>query len=247
MKRLGVVAVVAAALFLSACGTTGKAEVVGSTTPTTTDDGSGGTTRRPTTTTRPSSDAAVTVTEVGMTAAPDRSGDLLATAGAVLTNTSRDDAVMFEVIFTFKDEAGRPVGTDTTYVNAISAGQKGYAAVDGVELQGTPTTVEAVPVVENDRYTAYVGTMLPTQVTSLAEREYVGLVVAGTVTNTGDQVLKSAEVVCVLRRGGTVIGGVDGYLDTLTPGASAAWDATLYSVPVVADAAECSASHYGRT
>jgi len=193
MKRLGVVAVVAAALFLSACGSTGKAEVVSSTSPTTSESGPDDTVRRPTTTTRPGTrDAEVTVTEVGMTVAPDRSGDLLATAGAVLTNTSKDAAIMFEVIFTFKDEAGRPVGTDTTYVNAITPGQKGYAAVDGVDLQGTPVTVEAVAVVENDRFTSSTGIVLPTQVTSITEREYFGLVVAGTVTNCSSDVVKSA-------------------------------------------------------
>lgn len=249
-------AVVFGAFALSACSaggtvegtdrttTTGGSPTTGSTEPpeeTTTTDGGG--TPRPTeppeeTTTTKVRAGIIEVTEAGFSTYLDYDDSTRATAGAVLVNNSGSDASFVEVIFTFLDASGKPVATETTYVEAIEANGVGHAGVEMVELHGEPTEIE-VAVVADEDFTL-VGTVIPITVEGVEPSSWGdGVTVRGIATNDGSDPIEMASVACVLRSGGEIVGSAWGYLDTIVPGSSILWDADG-SVP--ANDAECSAS-----
>lgn len=217
---------------------------------------SGGDGTKDTTTTAPASDdkeppakttttaakapsgSAIEVAETGFSVYKDYDDSSAATAGAVLKNTGDETAEYFEVVFSFKDASGKPVGTETATVYAVGAGKTGYAEVQGVDLTGDPVTVDASAVTDDESFieTATV----PVTVEGVAKEEYGdGVEVKGIANNDTQEVYESFTVTCVLRAGGKIVGGAEGYLDTLVPGGAISWTATG---PAQADAAECAAS-----
>jgi len=181
------------------------------------------------------------VTETGMSIGRGYDDGPSATAGAVVVNEGDSNAAFVEVVFTFKDKAGKAVGTDTGYVDAIDPGGTAYVAVDYVSLQADAATVDAA-VIPNDGY--YSGTVVPVTVGSVAREEYNGVVVKGTATNPTSEVLESVGVQCVLRFDGRIVGGVSASLDTMVANAEVAWESYGTDEWVKADAAECSAGQY---
>ncbi len=199
--------------------------------------------RPSTTTTAPNVGVKVVVTEVGMFSEPGYDGQPRGIAGAVLTNEGDEAADFFEVVFTFKDPAGTAVGTTTTYVYAIDPGGIAYAAADSVSLQGEAVSVDASAIVRDDGF--WQGTVIPVSVTAVTQGDYgLGITVTGTADNPGQTVIESAQVTCVLRAGGRIVGGVYTYLDTLAPAAQVAWEAHSLTENLTADAAECSGGVY---
>lgn len=237
------------ALTTAACSTSGKATEQtsgGDGTTTTTVDGGGATTTAPKSTTTDAPRSTTTAVPKAPTVEVTESGfstyegydEELATAGAVLENTGKSDAVFFDVVFTFVDADGKPVATDTAYVYNLAAGETGYAAVTYVELGGKVKSVEVEALAEADSYSE--GTSLDVEVGSVDKEEYGdGSLVTGTATNDTEAVLDGYQVACVLRVKKKIVGGAEGYLDKIGVGKSIAWEARG-SVP--ADAAECSAS-----
>lgn len=199
--------------------------------------------RPSTTTTAPQAGVVIVVTEVGLFAGPGYDGQPAGTAGAVLKNEGDEPAAFFEVVFTFKDAAGTAVGTETTYVPAVDPGGVGHAAVEGVLLQGEAVSVDASAIVRDDGF--WQGTVIPVSVTAVTQDDYgLGIKVTGTADNPGQTVIESAEVTCVLRAGGRIVGGVYTYLDTLAPAAQVAWEALSLTENLTADSAECSGGVY---
>lgn len=195
-----------------------------------------------TSTTQAESGADVEVVEVGFSnLAADDYTPLHAVAGAKLVNNGDKAAVFFEVVFNFKDGAGKPVGTETAYVEAIEGGGTAYAAVSSVELTANAATVEASAIVDDDGMSLFDGVVIPLTVESVAQDEYLGLSVKGVATNPTDGVVEYASVTCILRSGGKIIGSANGSLDTMTANARVAWEATTFD-DLAADAAECSAA-----
>jgi hypothetical protein len=212
-------------------------------TTTTLDPDAGETDDTTTTSTKKSKGASVEVAEVGLTSGASEFDDAIqGNAGAVLKNNGDAAAVFFEVVFTFKDGAGKPVGTETTYVYAIEPGGVGHAGVDGVELTAEATTVEASAIVDDSVF-GDDGLVVPVTVESAAPAEYGGVSIHGIATNPGDEVVEGATVTCVIRSGGKITGSASTSLDTMVAGGEVAWEATSYTdVPV--DSADCSASAY---
>lgn len=192
-----------------------------------------------TTTTEAEADGAtIEVAETGFSLYTAYDDSTEATAAAVLTNTGDAPAEFFEVIFSFKDANGKPVGTETDTVYAVAPGETGYAVVDMVELTGEPATVEATAVVDEDSFIEVAA--LPVSVEGVAPEEYGdGVQVNGIAENKSDDIYEYFTVTCVLRSGGKIVGGARGSLDTLVPGGSITWTATGSAK---ADAAECAAS-----
>lgn len=186
--------------------------------------------------------AAVVVGDVGLTTGTISTGDLVANAAAVLVNNGGSDATFFKAVFNFKDAAGQPVATETEYVDFLGAGATGYAAVDYVKLSGPAVTVEVTTIVERS-FLSGSGSAYPLQVTSVMQQRYGGIEVLGTVENPTSDVGDFISVTCVLRSGGTVVGGAGGYVDTLPPGSSVQFKATTSSsLEISADSAECAAT-----
>src|SRR5699024_4113140 len=75
-----------------------------------------------------------------------------ATAGAILQNNSDDTATYVEVTFVREDADGRPVGTESTRVYAIEAGEVGYAGISSVEFDGEIDSVSVAWVYEPDGF-----------------------------------------------------------------------------------------------
>lgn len=162
----------------------------------------------------------------------------LATAGAVLENTGKTDAVFFDVVFTFLDADGKPVATETAYVYHLAAGETGYAALTYVQPTGKVKSVEVEALVEAESYSE--GSSLEVEVGAVGAEEYGdGTAIIGTATNETDAVLDGYQVNCVLRSKKKIVGGAEGYLDKIGVGKSVAWEARG---PVRGDAADCSAS-----
>jgi hypothetical protein len=215
----------------------------GDETTTTADPNAGESNDTTTTTTKKSAGASVEVTEVGLTSGTSEFDDAIrGNAGAVLKNNGDDPAVFFEVVFTFKDSTGKPVGTETTYVYAIDPGGVGHAGVDGVELTAQATTVEASAIVDDSMFDSD-GLVVPVTVESAAPAEFGGVSVRGIATNPNDEVVDGVSVTCVIRSGGKITGSASSSLDTMVAGGQIAWEATSFTdLPV--DTADCSASAY---
>lgn len=243
-----------AAICVSACGSEGKAvsESTGenntgqSSQTSGTEDGGeeGDTTTREeaeeTTTTAAPDKPDVEVTETGFSLYAAYDDSQRATAGAILTNKGGQEATFIEVVFSFKDAAGKPVATESSYVYAIDPGGVGYAEVSGVEGAAEAATVDVAAIVEEDSF--WDGFVVPLVVEGVAPEDYGdGVEVKGIAENPSEEVLESVTVTCILRSGGKIVGGASGYLDTLVPGGSIAWDATG---PVPAESAECAGSKY---
>lgn len=180
----------------------------------------------------------IEVSETGFSVYTDYDDSQVATAGAVLQNAGDEAANFFEVVFSFKDASGKPVGTETATVYAVGPGETGYAIVDSVDLTGEPATVDASAVVDDDSF--FEGVSVPVTVEGLAKEEFGdGIEVNGIASNETDEVYEYLGVSCVLRAGGRIVGGASGSLDTLVPGGSITWTARG---SVQADAAECSAT-----
>ena len=252
-RPLGVVLCVLA-LTGAACSTTGKGEETSggpgpTDAPATTVDGTGPATTdaksptptteaKTTTTTKPATGGTVEVIESGFSIYKDYEDADTATAGAVIENTSKNPAVFFDVVFTFLDEAGKPLGTQTTYVDNLEAGAKGYAVVDYVEVDGKVDRIEVDAVADAENY--FEGTSLAVEVGSVGPESYgEGTVIKGTATNDTDELMENFSVTCVLRVKKKIVGGAEGYLDKILPGKSIAWEARG---TVKADAADCAAS-----
>jgi hypothetical protein len=191
-----------------------------------------------TTTTAAPAGASIEVAETGFSVYTAYDDSKEATAAAVLKNEGDETAEYFEVVFSFKDAAGKPVGTETATVYGVAAGEAGYAQVSMVELTGDPTAVEATAVVDGDSFIDVA--TLPVTVEGVVPEEYGdGSEVKGIVKNDTEEVYEYFSVTCVLRSAGKIVGGASGTLDTLVPGGEITWSATG---PVKADAAECAAS-----
>ena len=197
------------------------------------------TTAEPTTTAAGTGDPKVTISEAGMSVGAGYDDSPRGYAGAVLVNNGESTASFFEVIFTFKNAEGVPVGTETTYVDAVDPGGTAHAAVESVSLQGPATSVEASVVIDED-FNPYTGMVLPVTVTSVGPESLGGVSVAGTASNPSSEVVEGGAVECVLRKGGKIVGGVSTSLDTLVAGGSIAWETSVLDEFVSADAAECS-------
>ncbi len=242
------------ALTSAACSTTGKGDETsggpGSTEATaTTVEGDGPspaptppkpTTPAPpkTTTTAPPEVATIEVVESGFSEYRVYDEEIVASAGAVIENTSKSDAVFFEVVFNFLDTKGKPVATQTATVYYVAAGEKGHAIVDYVELNGRVDSIEVTAVVPEQAYLD--GATLPLDVDSVDKEEFTdAALVKGTATNDTDDVLDGYSLSCVLRVKKKIVGGARGRLDSISPGQTVAWEARG---SVAADSAECSAS-----
>lgn len=246
------VVVCVAGLLLSSCGSSGKEVSTasggnGAVTTTTSANGENEdsatetteATEATTSTTEAKKDSgpAIDVAETGFSTYKEYDDSTAATAAAVLKNTGSKQAEFFEVVFSFKDASGKPVGTESTTVYAVGGGATGYAVVTGVDLTGEPTSVDASAVLDE----SYVDVIdLAVTVEALVPEEYGdGIQVNGIAENKTNLVFEYFGVSCVLRSGGRIVGGATGTLDTLVPGGSITWEA---SGPVKADAAECAAS-----
>ncbi len=193
--------------------------------------------------TPPAADSDVVVTEVGFSIGEGFDGEQAANAGAVIENSGSTTAAFFEVVFTFTDDSGATVGTETSYVYAIEPGGTGHAAVDAVSLQGTATGVEATAVLGDDP-SFWTGTVVPVKVAGVTVDEFFGLQVDGTASNPTDAAIQSANVQCVVRQDGTIVGGASAVLDTIVPGGEVAWEAITFSDWLRGDTAECSGGTY---
>jgi hypothetical protein len=191
----------------------------------------------------PSADGDVTVTEVGFSLGKGFDGEQAANAGAVIENVGTSTAAFFEVVFTFTDDAGSTVGTETAYVYAVDAGGTAYAAVDAVSLQGPATAVDATVILGDDP-SFWSGTVVPVEVSGVTIDEFFGLQVAGTATNPTKESIQGASVQCVVRDGGEIVGGASAVLDTIVPGGEVSWEAISFSDWLAGDSAECSGGSY---
>ncbi len=188
-------------------------------------------------------DADVVATEIGFSTGEGFDGAPSANAAAVLRNSGTTSASFFEVVFTFTDADGNTVGTETAYVDAIGPDGTAHAVVDAVPLQGTPTKVEAVAVIDEQGF--WTGTQIPVEVTDVSTDDFFGLQVSGTATNPTDEPVQAASVQCVVRDGDTIVGGATATLDTIVPGGEVAWEAISFSDWLRGDIAECSGGTYG--
>ena len=185
----------------------------------------------------------IQVVETGLSVGEGYDGGPRAYAGAVIKNNGSATEAFFEVVFTFKDAAGKAVGTETQYVYAVEAGGTAHAAVESASLQGAAVSVDASAIVQ-DSFMPYEGRALPVTVTGIGAGSFGGLEVRGTASNPTDEVIDAAGVQCVLRKGGSIVGGVYTYLDTLVPNGEVAWDTSVLDDWLDADTAECSAGFY---
>jgi hypothetical protein len=189
-------------------------------------------------------DGEVVATEFGFSTGEGFDGELAANAGAVIENSGSSSAAFFEVVFTFTDDGGATVGTETAYVYAIEPGGTAHAAVDAVSLQGPATAVDATVVI-GDGSGFWTGTVVPVEVGEVVVDEFFGLGVDGTATNPTAAPIQSASVQCVVREGGRIVGGASAVLDTIVPGGEVTWEAITFSDWLRGDSAECSGGTYG--
>ena len=195
----------------------------------------------PTTTTTQASEEP-TVVDAGFSTYPALD-ETWATAGAVIANPSSESFAFVEVVFTLK-AAGKPIATETSYVDLLPANGEAYANVDIIQnLTATPDEIEVTVVTNEDGifsdpedYPA-----LPLTVTGVSADDF-GAKVTGTIKNPTDEVLSSTTISCVMTSAGKIVGGIAGYADTLAPGGEIAWEATNTFEGVAFDAAKCSAA-----
>ena len=187
----------------------------------------------------PSSD--VVVVESGFTVGEGFDGGPAANAGVVLRNVGSQPRAFVEVVITFVGADGAPVGTETSYVYAIDAGGTAHAAVDGVPLLGRPTEMRAVVVAE-EAPSFWTGTVLPVQVGPVVLDDFFGLEVSGTASNPTTTDVMGAAVQCVVRLGGTIVGGALALVAMIDAGGQADWEAITFSDWLRGDSAECSGS-----
>ncbi len=239
---MAVVGVIGAAVLIFArAGSSDEDAAPATTTTTITDDASGefGATTVPS-----AGDDEVVATEFGFSTGEGFDGELAANAGAVIENSGSSSAAFFEVVFTFTDDDGATVGTETAYVYAIEPGGTAHAAVDAVSLQGPATAVDATVVI-GDGSGFWTGTVVPVEVGEVVVDEFFGLGVDGTATNPTAAPIQSASVQCVVREGGRIVGGASAVLDTIVPGGEVTWEAITFSDWLRGDSAECSGGTYG--
>lgn len=224
---------------------TGSDETVASDTgssvaPTTAAGSSSGGSSEPT---LPSGGGDVVAVESGFSTGEGFDGGPAGNAGAVLRNEGDQAYAFFEVVFTFLDEDGTAVGTETTYVYAIEPGGTAHAAVDAVSLQGPATEVRATVVVDEEPG-FWSGAIVPVEVGTVAVDDFFGLEVSGTASNPTDAAVQGASVQCVVRLDGEIVGGATAVLDTIVPGGQVAWEAITFSDWLRGDSAECTGSVY---
>ncbi len=238
---MAVVGVIGAAVLIFARAGSSDEDAAPATTTTITDDASGefGATTVPS-----AGDGEVVATEFGFSTGEGFDGELAANAGAVIENSGSSSAAFFEVVFTFTDDDGATVGTETAYVYAIEPGGTAHAAVDAVSLQGPATAVDATVVI-GDGSGFWTGTVVPVEVGEVVVDEFFGLGVDGTATNPTAAPIQSASVQCVVREGGRIVGGASAVLDTIVPGGEVTWEAITFSDWLRGDSAECSGGTYG--
>jgi hypothetical protein len=196
----------------------------------------------PTPDTAPSTQSSdVVVVESGFSVGEGFDGGPAANAGVVLRNVGDRSRAFVEVVMTFVGADGAPVGTETSYVYAIDPGGTSHAAVDGVPLLGRPTELRVVVVAEQEP-AFWTGTVLPVQVGPVAVDDFFGLEVSGTASNPTATDVMGAAVQCVVRRGGTIVGGTLALVAMIDAGGQSSWEAITFSDWLRGDAAECSAS-----
>jgi hypothetical protein len=183
----------------------------------------------------------VVVVESGFSVGEGFDGGPAANAGVVLHNVGDQSHAFVEVVMTFVGADGAPVGTETSYVYAIDPGGTSHAAVDGVPLLGRPTELRVVVVAEEEP-AFWTGTVLPVQVGPVVVDDFFGLEVSGTASNPTATDVMGAAVQCVVRRGGTIVGGTLALVAMIDAGGQATWEALTFSDWLRGDAAECSAS-----
>lgn len=199
-----------------------------------------------TTTTKPHAKVDLRVIEAGLSTYLDYSDSPTGTAGAVIENHGKEMLTSVEVIFTFKDDAGEPVATETSNIYGIEPGGTAFVALSSAELESTAHSVEVTTVVDSEVQEYYSATIVPVSDIQVRPGEYGGYEITGQASNPSGKVLDSVSVSCVVRSGGEIVGGTTGYLDTLAPSATIAWDASFDAgESVTIDAADCSASMYG--
>jgi hypothetical protein len=204
--------------------------------------GTGGSGVTPTPDTAPAAQSTdVVVVESGFSVGEGFDGGPAANAGVVLRNVGDRSRAFVEVVMTFVGADGAPVGTETSYVYAIDPGGTSHAAVDGVPLLGRPTELRVVVVAEQEP-AFWTGTVLPVQVGPVAVDDFFGLEVSGTASNPTATDVMGAAVQCVVRRGGTIVGGTLALVAMIDAGGQATWEALTFSDWLRGDAAECSAS-----
>ena len=191
----------------------------------------------------PTGDTQVVATEVGFSMGEGFDGEQAANAGAVIENNGSTTAAFFEVVFTFTDDAGATVGTETSYVYAVDPGGTVHASVDAVSLQGPATAVDAAVVLEEDP-SFWTGTVVPVEVSGVAVDEFFGLQVNGTASNPTGAPIQAATVQCVIRENGKIVGGASAVLDTIVAGGEVSWEAITFSDWLRGDSAECSGGTY---
>lgn len=184
----------------------------------------------------------LTLTDSGFSIATYFGDERRLTAAAEFKNTGDVTAVFSEVVFTFKDAAGKPVATETAYLDAVDPGNKAYAIVDAVEWNGAdPASLSVDGTYSED--SIFDGAQLSVTVGGVGPEEYGGYKVHGTAKNTASEIVESTSVDCALRKAGKIVGGVEGYLDQMSSGAEIAWEATTSAEGLAFDEAVCSAGY----
>lgn len=181
--------------------------------------------------------ADVQVVEIGFSQR-DSGGKIRATAAAILENNGTDAAKMFEVVFTFTDAGGKPVGTETDYVNIAPPGKRVVAGVETSSLQANAAAVAASAVIRSTSFGD--PAEVPITVESVRGSGYE-FSIAGTATNPSTKPLSMVLVACAVRAGGKIVGYRYTVADTIVPGGSVAWKTGLNGGGE-GDTADCSAS-----
>lgn len=168
----------------------------------------------------------------------DETPDMNQQYAAIIENPNPDWAAEFvEVNVSVKDEDGNVIGSDSVYLEVIFP--SGKLAVCGSTSIPGAASMEFSPVVRSDSWTfmpdmtqgdldkvLYIESVNETEVDSYETT------VAGTVVNDTEMELLSSSVNIVFRdSNGSIVGGDQTYVSTVSPNSSVAFSEDIYHVP----------------
>lgn len=219
-------------------------EIDETTSSTTTTEATTTTTTEATTTTTEPPPAELTIVEQGFSVVnPQYSDTPRITAAAAIEHSGDEPLTFVEVTFNFTGPDGRPVATETAYIQAIAPDTTAYAIVPGAELRGDalPTKLKVTGSYNEDSFMD--ATPIRVEVTGVSPAEFGGgHLITGTAKNPSGDNLQFGSVSCALYAAGKIVGGASGVIETLPPNAEVAWEANAFDEIPGVDGAKCSAS-----
>jgi hypothetical protein len=175
------------------------------------------------------------------------------TAAAVLTNPSTKAACSVRAVFNALDAAGTTVKTETADIDWIPAGGRAFAVPLVFTPSVEPASVTVTVVVEEFRsakdlsqckgYYITDGIELPVSGAAIERSSSYFQKITGQVANPTSKLIDMAQITCILRADGSLVGGENTYLsDPIVPGGTVAFSMTSFSfIPDSANGVECQA------